>query len=348
MARLGRGAWRDTLSAYGSGLNFDDRDGQVLLGWVTIDSPSGLPASAYTLKSLSVEISTTNDDIVFDPTLDDRDTHEVDGPADSDLGRPVCLSGVGFRGGFDPETYGEKGPQPFGAVRGQRNAYALAFLEDGTPIDISNNLTDQFDPMFFAVATSADALPGELIPELGSIRFEINLDDPHISCYLKESLSFGTLDLMVTSLHPASQPGSGGEANYPNWIMKDNPLVELGEASAASMEIEVEIIEPSESLETPMGMRRWMWMTCSMSSGAFGPCPCCRTTLTAMELSVLTRFWTSSLAVDWLRTARHSTASTRHANVNWSWWTGEYRCFWIKDSGFNVSCDLFAIRWIAY
>ena len=57
MARLGRGAWRPTFSAYGSGLNFDDRDGQVLLGWVTIDIPSGFPASAYTLKSLSVEIS---------------------------------------------------------------------------------------------------------------------------------------------------------------------------------------------------------------------------------------------------------------------------------------------------
>ncbi len=264
-----------TFSAYGSGLNFDDRDGQVLLGWVTIDIPSGLPASAYTLKSLSVEISTTNDDIVFDPTLDDRDTHEVDGPADSDLGRPVCLSGVGFRGGFDPETYGEEGPQPFGAVRGQRNAYALAFLEDGTPIDISNNLTDQFDPMFFAVATSDDALPGELIPELGSIRFEINLDDPHISCYLKESLSFGTLDLMVTSLHPASQPGSGGEANYPNWIMKDNPLVELGAASAASMEIEVEIIEPSGVSGDTNGDAQVDVDDLLDVLGSFGPCPCC-------------------------------------------------------------------------
>ena len=49
-----------TFSAYGSGLNFDDRDGQVLLGWVTIDIPSDLPASAYRLKSLSVEITTNH------------------------------------------------------------------------------------------------------------------------------------------------------------------------------------------------------------------------------------------------------------------------------------------------
>ena len=266
-----------TFSAYGSGLNFDDRDGQVLLGWVTIDIPSSLPASAYTLKSLSVEISTTSGDIVFDPSLDDRDTHEVDGPSDPDPGRAVCLSGVGFRNGFDPESFGEAGPQPFGAVRGERNAYALAFLEDGTPIDISNNLTDGFDPVFFAVATSDDALPGEVIPELGTIRFDVDLTDPHISCYLQESLSFGTLDVMVTSLHPASQPGSGGEANYPNWIMKDHPLVELGAASAATMQIEVEIIEPSGVPGDTNGDAQVNVDDLLDVLGDFGPCPCCPT-----------------------------------------------------------------------
>ena len=266
-----------TFSAYGSGLNFDDRDGQILLGWVTIDIPSSLPASAYTLKSVSVEISTTSNDIAFDPTLDDRETHEPDGPADTDPGRAVCLSGVGFRGGFDPESYGESGPQPFGAVRGQRNAYALGFLEDGTPIDISNNLTEGFDPVFFAVATSDDALPGELIPELGSIRFEIDLDDPHINCYLKESLSFGTLDLMVSSLHPAAQPGFRGEVNYPNWIMKEHPLVELGAASAASMQIEVEIIEPSGVSGDTNGDALVNVDDLLDVLGDFGSCPCCPT-----------------------------------------------------------------------
>ncbi|MDG2094158.1 MAG: hypothetical protein P8J89_02680 [Phycisphaerales bacterium] len=266
-----------TFSAYGSGLNFDDRDGQVLLGWVTIDIPSDLPASAYRLKSLSVEITTTSDDMIFDPTLDDRATHEMDGPADPDPGRAVCLSGVGFRNGFDPETFGESGPQPFGAVRGERNAYALSYLEDGTAVDISNNLTDGFDPVFFAVATTDDALPGELLPELGTIRFEIDLNDPQINCYLKESLSFGTLDLMVTSLHPASQPGSGGKGNYPNWIMKDHPLVELGAASAATLHVEVEVIEPSGVSGDANGDGLVTVDDLLEVLGAFGSCPCCPT-----------------------------------------------------------------------
>tara|TARA_Y100000589_G_scaffold305673_1_gene319781 strand:+ start:858 stop:1280 length:423 start_codon:yes stop_codon:yes gene_type:complete len=82
--------------------------------------------SAYTLKSLSVEISTSSNDIVFDPTLVARQTHINDTPADLDSGRAVCLSGVGFRGNlFDPENMVNRALNRLAPQWG-RNAYQLA------------------------------------------------------------------------------------------------------------------------------------------------------------------------------------------------------------------------------
>ena len=50
-----------TFSAYGSGYDFDDRDGQVLLGWVTVDIPTDLPASSYRVLSMTVDIAIASD-----------------------------------------------------------------------------------------------------------------------------------------------------------------------------------------------------------------------------------------------------------------------------------------------
>ena len=224
-----------TFTGYGSGV--DDRYGQSLFGWVTIDIPTDLPAHAYNIVSMSVEASIANSDVVLDETADDRSTHEPDVP-DLDDGRPCHLSGVGFRGDYDANTFGDDGPFPFGAGIGQRNAYALGFDADGEPIDISNNLTEQFDPKLFAIGSSEDAEPGEFLPELGRYRFDVDVNDEYISCYLKESLSFGTLDVMISSFHSGSQDGSG---SYPQWILSEHPLVGLVPGTAAELCIEVEV-----------------------------------------------------------------------------------------------------------
>jgi len=266
-----------TFSAYGSDYDFDDRDGQVLLGWVTVDIPTGLPASAYRVTSMSVDIATASDDIHYDPTLDDRQTHEVNGLEDEDPGRPVCLSGVGFRNGFDAETFGETGEHPFGAPRGLRNTYALGYTADGDPIDISNNLTEGFDPTYFAVGFNHELTPGDLIPELGRLNFQVDVDDPYIACYLSESLSFGTLDVMVSSLHPASEPGSGGSSNYPDWMLKEHPLVDVGVVDGATLIIEVEVIEPSGVPGDTNGDASTNVDDLLNVLGDFGPCPCCPT-----------------------------------------------------------------------
>ncbi|MBG83521.1 MAG: hypothetical protein CMJ40_03120 [Phycisphaerae bacterium] len=219
-----------TFTGYGSGV--DDRYGQSLFGWVTIDIPTDLPAHAYTIVSMSVEASISNDNVILDETEDARSTHD-DPESDLDPGRPFHLSGVGFRGDYDANTFGDDAP--FGSP--DRNAYALGFTPDGEAIDISNNLTEQFDPKFFAVATSDSAEPGEFLPELARMRFDVDVADEYISCYVSESLSFGLLDVMITSLHTGTH--SGG--SYPQWIMAEHPLVELVPDTGATLCIEVEI-----------------------------------------------------------------------------------------------------------
>ena len=50
--------------------------------------------------------------------------------------------------------------------------------------------------------------------------------------------------LVLTSLHPADEQG-GGDAIYPDWIMKENSLVFFGFADAAGLELEVQVSESS-------------------------------------------------------------------------------------------------------
>ena len=117
-----------TFSSYASGYDFDNRDGQLLLGWYGDRvAPSGLPASAYAINSCTVTLTIASDDIAYDPTLDDLASYEPDGPADIDPGRPVVLSGVGFRNGWDGWTFGETGPYGEAMTSGTRNCFAIDF-----------------------------------------------------------------------------------------------------------------------------------------------------------------------------------------------------------------------------
>ena len=153
----------------------------------------------------------------------------------------------------------------------------MGFTPEGEAIDISNNLTDDFDPAYFAVGKNSELTPGELMPELSRLQFDVDVDDPHVACYLAESLSFGTIDVMVTSLHPASEPGSGGVANYPNWILKEHPLVTIDAVEAATLTLEVEVIEPSGVPGDTNGDSAVNVDDLLNVLSDFGPCPCCPT-----------------------------------------------------------------------
>lgn len=265
-----------TFSAFGSPYPFDNRDGQVLLGFVTGDSIDALwPASAYNITTCTIELAIASDDIPYDPTPDSWSTHHPDGPTDSDAGRPTIVSGAAFRNGWDSWSFGEDGAFGKAMQSGVRNCYPIDFDVDGSARDLSNNLTESFDPNPWAVGTVDDVIPGDVIPAYTIVTFNVDVADLDVQCYLRQALSTGLADFMVTSLHPASEPGSGGSSNYPDWVFKENPLVDLGITSAAALRLSVDVTPPSGvpgdingdslvNVEDLLGVLE-----------AFGRCPCC-------------------------------------------------------------------------
>ncbi len=264
-----------TFSAYESGYPFDDRDGQVLLGFVTGGAVEpALPPSAYEITSCSVTLSLSSDDIVLDTTQDDVSTYGAAGEPDSDPGRPTILTGAAFRNGWSAWTWGEDGA--FGEVMaaGVRNCYPIDF-DEGVARDISNSLTNGFNPHAWSVGQVDGVNDGELIPAWSVMRFDIDVADPDIRCALRASLADGLIDLMVTSLHVASEPGSGGEANYPDWVMKEHAMVDLGIASAASLQLTVEVVPPTGLPGDVSGDGLTNVEDLLAVLEAFGRCPCC-------------------------------------------------------------------------
>ena len=61
-----------TFSSIGGGYEiFDDRDGQILLGFITPDDiPVGLGATNYYIVEATLHISVSNDGNIYDPTSD--------------------------------------------------------------------------------------------------------------------------------------------------------------------------------------------------------------------------------------------------------------------------------------
>ncbi len=234
-----------TFTAYGSEYDFfDDRDGQMLLGFITGDSvPMGHGPSSYTVLSASVSLMIESDHIIYDPSADAWETYLEGGPVDADGGRATVISGAGFRGGYDGWSFNETGLHGPIEVEG-RNVYPVDFTQDGVARDISNNITNGFDPVVFGTGRTDEVEPGELMPMLTRLVFELDVTDPDIQCYLRTAIDDGLLSLVVTSMHPAAEPDEGGGV-YPDWISKENSLVAFGLAEAAGLHLEVELVEPS-------------------------------------------------------------------------------------------------------
>ena len=269
-----------TFSAYGSGYDFDDRDGQVLLGFATGDAIApGQATASYDVTSCTVEIMLASDDIPYDPTLDAWESHVEGGGDDVDSGRPVVISGAAFRGEWTAWTFGETGEFGDAMSSGVRNCYAIDFDQTGEARDISNSISDGFDPSTWAVGVVDDVTPGDLIPPMSTITFNLDVSDPDVQCYLRRALADGLVDLVITSLHPASEPGSGGPANYPDWVLKENPLVDLGAASAASLRLSVDVLPPSGVGGDVTGDGLVNVEDLLAVLEGFGRCPCCRADL---------------------------------------------------------------------
>ncbi|MBC8200890.1 MAG: hypothetical protein H8E86_02495 [Planctomycetes bacterium] len=275
-----------TFSSIGGGFEiFDDRDGQILLGFITPeDIPVGLGVSQYEIVEATVHISISNDGNVYDPTVDAWESYLPDsGVEDVDAGRPMELYGAAFRGGFNGWTFGETGPFPFGASRRERNAYPVSFLNGFQPIDVSNNVLDAFQPEPFAIGENAKITPGSVIETETVLSFAINVADPEIQCYLRHSFNEGLLSFVVSSLHQAQQPGLRKTVGLvqPNFHMKESWAVYLGLADAAKFSFTVIAHEATTVPEDLDGDGSVGVSDILIALSDWGFCSCCSSDLNA-------------------------------------------------------------------
>ncbi|MDX2114536.1 MAG: hypothetical protein SFZ24_02790 [Planctomycetota bacterium] len=236
--------FRESASVFGSigqenacpPLSFDQRDGQMLLGWdLRSEIPTGRGLCGYRILGVTVTLTTaTQNAFRYDPTYDGRTSYP--GP-DTDQGRPIELYGAAFRNGWTVcpldsapannafPCYFEGTPSqaapPFGPAiqSGVRHAFATDYA-GGVERDVSNNVRDGFDPSPFAVGQIAGLAAGALVPADRDVTFVLDVVEADVQGYLRRALNGGQLRLMVTSLQPASggtggcAPGSGSYASF--------------------------------------------------------------------------------------------------------------------------------------
>jgi hypothetical protein len=272
-----------TFSSIGGGFEiFDDRDAQVLLGFVTQNEvPANLALNQYTVTSITLQIATSNSGNLYDSTIDTWETYSLkSGIADSDAGRPMELFGTAFRGGYDGWSFGEDGTFPMGAIRRERNAYPIEFDEDGSFRDVSNNVLDEYTPAPFALGQVDGIEEGGVIPSETVFTFHVDVSDPDIQCYFRKSFQDGLINLCVTSLHEAQQPGFRGLLQ-PNFHMKESWAVQFELVNAAQLYVGVEVDEQSGPPEDLDGDGLVGISDVLVILSEWGSCSCCPSDLNA-------------------------------------------------------------------
>ena len=238
---------RITISTFGStpgAAEFDSRDGQMLVRFDTASQvPSG-QGSALTVTRARLTVEVSNDLVfAYDATQDPWQcfvaTTDPAWRADADAGQPVECYGVGFRNGWTLQTFQENSPYTTGnssfLLPGIRNAYAAAFTAAGTLVDVSQSPRERFDPKPFAVGSCDGLAPGSLVPAGTQMHFDLDVADPAIQGYLRAGIDQGRLMLALSSLTFVQQQAG----QFPLFIAKENPFVQLGLSSPARLELDV-------------------------------------------------------------------------------------------------------------
>lgn len=229
-----------TASTFGAILapGFDDRDGQVLLGFDTSSLVTpGLPLDRYRVSTIEICAAVSvNNQAYYDPTFDSVSSlyslTDSDHTTDADLGRPVELFAVGYRAGFTATTIQEN--SPFSAVvfdptapnlEGVRNAYAATIDDAGNTTDVSRQVRQRFDAQPLSIGLTNEVAPGNLMPQGTVLTFRVDLCSAGARRYVQRGLQQGRLLFIISTLEPASGgPGGGtGAPTYPKFYTKENP-----------------------------------------------------------------------------------------------------------------------------
>lgn len=241
---------RTSISTFGTSgePDFDNRDGQLLMAFDTSGAATpGLGVGSYRITQAVVTVQNNEDvQFVYDDTQDPYtvflDPGDEDWEEDADPGQPLELYGVGYRGGFGVASFGETSAYTAGDPLGQgiRNAFAIGAEPGEESRDVSLNVVDRFDPVPWAIGLIDTVPVGQFVPIDQLMDFTIDVDRPDIQQYFAEALDGGQLNLAITSL-TAVEPYGG---SFPSFYSRENPVVLLGLATAARLELEFEILEP--------------------------------------------------------------------------------------------------------
>jgi hypothetical protein len=230
---------------------FDDRDAQYWLEFSTggtIEAGQGAENYVITSAKLTLTLKPEGQQGVwnYDPTQDPWQSY-LPGGSDPDAGRPIAVTGVGYRNGLSVASFTESSAfsPPGPPTPSTRNAYASDWA-DGIARDVSNNVRNGFDPNYWGTGTIDGLAPGALAPGGAEVVFEIALTADVIA-YLQTRLDGGEVDLLVTGIFPAAQ---GGATTYPRFQTKE------GLASAVGrLDLEVQVVpEPGTALLFASGL----------------------------------------------------------------------------------------------
>ncbi len=227
-----------TFTTIGSTIEgFDDRDAQYLIGFDTSATvPSGRPTWAYNVAAVTLTVRVLVEEgtpgWVYDATPDSATSvlplADPASTADADPGRPIELFACDYRG-LHPQTnepwnalnYTQSSPfatlDPVGFARGNRAVFPVDFGgAGGAARDVSNNVTGavRFDPESLSVGQlfapgGVAVAPGAIVPTQSDVRFDVSLASSGVREYIARGLAMGRLNLIVSSLHTASDFGSG-------------------------------------------------------------------------------------------------------------------------------------------
>jgi hypothetical protein len=214
---------------------FDDRDAQNLVGFDTSTQiPTGLAPSAYRLSSVRLVATVANDvEWAYDGTFDSVTTSYAEGDpertTDADAGKPVELFGAGYRAGWTAQTFRESSafstlPPVVQPAEGCRNVFAAVFDSVGAATDTSRQVRQRFEAPPMAVGRNPALTPGQPVPVNSTLTFDVNLCDAAARAYIQRALSEGVLNLVVTSLSPATGGPGGGSGEYPRLYTREHPL----------------------------------------------------------------------------------------------------------------------------
>ncbi|QDT70281.1 hypothetical protein MalM25_32270 [Planctomycetes bacterium MalM25] len=261
----GIGIDEETNEFLENGASGPARLGSMLLAFETDDLIEvELDAGRYAIESVTVTARLQSGSTASVPYEDQPIT--TAGLLDEALnggitwGQPMELFGVGFREGYEgfalgPDQTGQRFAESTPVYSGAGASYvAYPVVGGGGSVyaDVSNSLTGGFSATTPDETTTpfdatpwalgeAPLTPGAAVPNDTTFSFDIDLAQPGVVDYLQRSLAEGAVGFFLSSVHPASQPGSPSGDAYPQWYAKEAIGIYAG-AEAATLSIDYTIL----------------------------------------------------------------------------------------------------------